>query len=93
MPSTTNERTSAQYVAQAHGDAVVPFEVSPRDREHIHPQSNRALWAGIGGASSWLIALQGALGRSDPIPKMITSSSGMINVMTAHEAWPRMWVD
>jgi hypothetical protein len=30
MPSTTNERTSAQYVAQAHGDAVVPFEVSPR---------------------------------------------------------------
>jgi len=30
-------------VAQAHGDAVVPFEAAPRDREHIHPHSSKAL--------------------------------------------------
>jgi len=34
-------------VARAHNDAVVPFVVSPRDRERLHPQSNKALAADI----------------------------------------------
>ena len=34
-------------VAQAHGDAVVPFVVSRTDRERLHPQNNAALAADI----------------------------------------------
>jgi hypothetical protein len=34
-------------VAKAHGDAVVAFDVSRSDREHIHPQSSKALAADI----------------------------------------------
>jgi hypothetical protein len=34
-------------VAQAHGDAVVSFEVSHTDREGLHPRSGKALAAEI----------------------------------------------
>ena len=34
-------------VARAHNDAVVPFVLSPRDRERLHPQSNSVLAADI----------------------------------------------
>jgi hypothetical protein len=34
-------------VAKAHGDAVVPFDVSRSDRQHIHPQSSKTLAADI----------------------------------------------
>jgi hypothetical protein len=34
-------------VAKAHGDTVVPFDVSRSDRQHIHPQSSKALAADI----------------------------------------------
>jgi hypothetical protein len=34
-------------VAQAHGDAVVPFVVAPTDRERVHPQSSGTLAAEI----------------------------------------------
>jgi hypothetical protein len=39
--------TAVDTVAQAHGDAVVPFVVSPADREHVHPQSGSTLAADI----------------------------------------------
>ena len=39
--------TAVDAVAQAHGDAVVSFVVSPTDRERLHPQSNSALAAEI----------------------------------------------
>ena len=39
--------TSVDAVAQAHGDAVVPFVVSRTDRERLHPQSNDTLAADI----------------------------------------------
>jgi hypothetical protein len=34
-------------VAQAHGDAAVPFVASPIDRERVHPQSDSTLAAEI----------------------------------------------
>jgi len=39
--------TAVDSVAQAHGDAVVPFVVSRTDRERLHPQSNDTLAADI----------------------------------------------
>jgi len=39
--------TAVDAVAQAHGDAVVPFVVSRTDRERLHPQSNDTLAADI----------------------------------------------
>ena len=39
--------TAVNTVAQAHGDAVVPFVVSRTDRERLHPQSNSTLAADI----------------------------------------------
>jgi hypothetical protein len=39
--------TAVDTVAQAHGDAVVPFVVSRTDRERLHPQSNDTLAADI----------------------------------------------
>jgi hypothetical protein len=39
--------TAVDAVAQAHGDAVVSFVVSPTDRERLHPQSSSALAAEI----------------------------------------------
>jgi hypothetical protein len=39
--------TAVDTVARAHGDAVVPFAVSPSDREHLHPQSSQKLAADV----------------------------------------------
>jgi hypothetical protein len=38
---------AVETVAHAHGDPVVPFVVSPSDREHIHPRSSKTLAADI----------------------------------------------
>ncbi len=46
-PAPASAGAAVDSVARAHGDAVVPFVVSRTDREHIHPQSNRALAADI----------------------------------------------
>jgi hypothetical protein len=42
-PAPQSAATAVDTVARAHGDAVVPFAVSRTDREHLHPQNNRAL--------------------------------------------------
>ncbi len=47
QPAPRIAATAVETVAHAHGDAVVPFAVSRTDREHLHPQSNRALAADI----------------------------------------------
>jgi hypothetical protein len=39
--------TAVEIVAQAHGDAVVPFAVSPTDPLHVHPLSSGTLAAEI----------------------------------------------
>jgi hypothetical protein len=39
--------TAVDTVAQAHGDAVVPFAVSPTDPLHVHPLSSSTLAAEI----------------------------------------------
>jgi hypothetical protein len=46
-PAPQSAAAAVDTVAHAHGDAVVPFVVSPRDRERLHPQSNLALAADI----------------------------------------------
>jgi hypothetical protein len=46
-PAPSSAAAAVDTVAHAHGDAVVPFVVSPTDREHLHPRSNRALAADI----------------------------------------------
>ena len=46
-PAPQAAATAVDKVAQAHGDAVVPFAVSPADREHLHPQSSQKLAADI----------------------------------------------
>jgi hypothetical protein len=46
-PAPQSAADAVDRVALAHGDAVVPFVVSPRDRERLHPQSNKALAADI----------------------------------------------
>jgi hypothetical protein len=46
-PAPTSAAAAVETVAHAHGDAVVSFAVSHTDREHIHPQSNKALAAEI----------------------------------------------
>jgi hypothetical protein len=46
-PAPQSAATAVETVAHAHGDAVVAFAVSRTDREHIHPQSSRALAADI----------------------------------------------
>jgi hypothetical protein len=46
-PAPATAAAAVDTVAQAHGDAVVPFAVSRTDREHIHPQSNQRLAADI----------------------------------------------
>src|SRR5215471_1038698 len=46
-PAPKSAAAAVDSVAHAHGDTVVPFVVSPRDRERLHPQSNQALAADI----------------------------------------------
>jgi len=46
-PAPKSAAAAVDKVAQAHGDAVVPFAVSPSDREHLHPQSSQKLAADI----------------------------------------------
>jgi len=46
-PAPSSAGAAVDTVAHAHGDAVVPFVVSPRDRERLHPLSNQALAADI----------------------------------------------
>lgn len=46
-PAPKSAAAAVDKVAQAHGDAVVPFAVSPTDREHLHPQSSQKLAADI----------------------------------------------
>jgi hypothetical protein len=47
LPAPRIAAAAVETVAHAHGDAVVSFSVSRTDREHIHPQSSRALAADI----------------------------------------------
>lgn len=46
-PAPQIAAAAVDTAAQAHGDPVVSFAVSPRDRERLHPQSNRTLAAAI----------------------------------------------
>jgi hypothetical protein len=46
-PAPQAAAAAVDKVARAHGDAVVPFAVSPTDREHLHPQSSQKLAADI----------------------------------------------
>jgi hypothetical protein len=46
-PAPKSAADAVDAVAHAHGDTVVPFAVSRRDREHLHPQSNETLAADI----------------------------------------------
>jgi hypothetical protein len=46
-PAPPSAAAAVDTVAQAHGDAVVPFTVSRTDREHIHPQSSQRLAADV----------------------------------------------
>jgi len=46
-PAPRSAASAVEKVAHAHGDAVVAFAVSRTDREHLHPQSSRALAAEI----------------------------------------------
>jgi hypothetical protein len=46
-PAPKSAADAVDTVARAHGDTVVPFVLSPRDRERLHPQSNTALAADI----------------------------------------------
>ena len=47
LPAPRSAAAAVEGVAHAHGDAVVAFAVSSTDREHIHPQSSKALAAEI----------------------------------------------
>jgi hypothetical protein len=42
-PAPKRAADAVDTVARAHGDTVVPFVLSPRDRERLHPQSNKTL--------------------------------------------------
>ena len=42
-PAPRNAAAAVETVAHAHHDAVVAFAVSRTDREHLHPQSSKAL--------------------------------------------------
>jgi hypothetical protein len=46
-PAPKSAAAAVDKVAHVHGDAVVPFAVSPTDREHLHPQSSQRLAADI----------------------------------------------
>ena len=46
-PAPQSAAAAVDKIAQAHGDAVVPFTVSPTDHEHLHPQSSQKLAADI----------------------------------------------
>ncbi len=46
-PAPASAAAAVEAVANAHGDAVVPFAVSRTDREHLHPQSSQKLAADI----------------------------------------------
>jgi hypothetical protein len=46
-PAPRAAAVAVDTVAEAHGDAVVSFDVSRTDREGLHPQSSKALAADI----------------------------------------------
>jgi hypothetical protein len=46
-PAPKSAADAVDTVARTHGDTVVPFVLSPRDRERLHPQSNKTLAADI----------------------------------------------